>query len=191
MTTGSAATRTPEERLNVRIGRRVAVVGACAILLVAYVLHAALPAAAFTLPGPQAQHVRGFMPQGWAFFTKSPRSVSFLAYQYQPAGTWRDITAGPLARPEDVMGLDRMSRSQGTEMAMLGALVPTEAWLECEEEPTACLSRASTDLTLPNGSNHHSICGDVGLVLQDVLPWAWRGATTTMPSKVARVRVTC
>jgi len=191
MITGSAATRTPEENLDVRIGRRVALVGACALLLVAYVLNAALPATAISLPGQDARLVRTFMPEGWAFFTKSPRSVSPQVYQYQAAGTWRDITAGPIADVSDAMGLDRMSRSQGTEIAMIVRLVPEKAWTDCEQQPIACLSQATAAMTLPNLSNHHSICGEVGLVAQEVLPWAWRATPAVMPSKVVRVRVKC
>lgn len=191
MTTGSAATRTPEENLDVRIGRRVALVGACALVLVVYVLHAALPATVISLPGPQKRLVSTFVPEGWAFFTKSPRSVSPQVYQHLAAGTWRDITAGPIAKASDAMGLDRMARSQGTELAMIFRLVPENAWLDCQQQPTDCLSQVSAALTVPNVSNHHSICGEVGLVAQEVLPWAWRDTPAVMPSKVVRVRVTC
>ena len=191
MITGSAATRTPEENLDVRIGRRVALVGACAFLLVIYVLHAALPATVISLPGQDTRLVSTFMPEGWAFFTKSPRSVSPVVYRYEPAGTWRDVTAGPIAEVTDVMGLDRMSRSQGTELAMIVRLVPEDAWLDCQQLPTDCLSRTTAARTLPNLSNHHSVCGEIGIVAQEVLPWAWRETPVVMPSKIVRVKVTC
>jgi antimicrobial peptide system SdpA family protein len=173
------------------LGRRVVAVAGAAMLLVAYVLHAALPASPFDLPGPDAKSLRALAPQGWAFFTKSPRSESPRVYRRTPNGEWRDATAGPLASPGDLMGLDRMARSQGTELAILIAALPPRAWLECERTPTQCLSQAPLAGVVVNRSNHHSVCGEVGFVVQEVLPWAWRDAPTTMPSKVLRVRVTC
>lgn len=164
---------------------------AIAGLFVAYVLHAALPASPFTLPGPQARIVKALVPQGWAFFTKSPRSRSVEVFQHRTDGSWQDITSGPRARPGQLMGLDRLGRSQGTELAMLAAVVPEQSWRDCEREPTDCLAEASVAHTVRNRSSHQSVCGEVGLVLQDVLPWAWRDAQTTMPSKVLRVRVQC
>jgi len=185
MTAGSSAD------LDVRLGRRVATVAATALLFVAYVLLAALPAKPFSLPGPDTKAVRGFVPQGWAFFTKSPRSMWAQVYRHQPDGGWQDITMGPLAQPRYTMGLDRAPRAQGTEVAMLLSLLPKQAWRDCERPPTACLSEAPPVGTVTNRSNRHTVCGDIGVVQQEVLPWAWRDAPTTMPSKVVRVRVTC
>lgn len=191
MLAGSAAPDAATNEVDTRTGRRVAAVLTIACLFVAYVLHAALPASPFRLPGPDTRIVRAIAPQGWAFFTKSPRSLSAEVFQYQADGSWRDVTAGPQSRPSDLMGLDRTGRSQGTEVAMVVAAAPEQAWRDCDRAPTDCLSEATIALTVPNRSNHHSVCGDVGVVLQDVLPWAWRDAPTTMPSKVLRVRVEC
>ena len=191
MPAGSAVTRTATDGPDTRTGWRVAAVVACALVVVAYVLYAALPATPFAPPGPDPKTVRSLVPQGWAFFTKSPRSTSAVVYRYEPDGSWRGITAGPLAHPREVMGLDRMARSQGTEVAMLLSRVPQQAWRDCDRAPTGCLSEVTAIGTVPNRSNHHSVCGEVGVVMQEVLPWAWREAPTVMPSKVLRVRVTC
>lgn len=187
----AAASAAATDDADTRTGRRVAVVLAVAGLFVAYVLHAALPASPFTLPGPPAGTVRALVPQGWAFFTKSPRSRSAEVFRHRPDGGWRDITAGTRARPRSLMGLDRTGRAQGTEVAMLIAVVPERSWRDCERRPTDCLAEAPVAHTIVNRSTHHSVCGEVGIVLQDVLPWAWRDLPTTMPSKVLRVRVTC
>lgn len=173
------------------LGRRVAAVAAGAVLLVTYVLHAALPASPFGLPGPDGGSIRAFAPQGWAFFTKSPRSETPTVYRLSTDSRWNDITAGPLAQPGNLMGFNRRARAQGTELAMLIAAAPQEAWRECEDTPTNCLSGVAVAGVIANRSNQHSVCGEVGIVVQQVLPWAWRDAPTVMPSKVLRVRVTC
>jgi antimicrobial peptide system SdpA family protein len=181
-----------QDQDDARLGQRVTAVGVCALLFVIYVLHAALPATPFELPARESKStVRAVMPQGWAFFTKSPRSQDPVVYQHETTGLWRNITAGPLAKPTDLMGLDRMARAQGTELAILLAAVPVEAWRDCSRDPVDCLSEMRTVGAIHNESNHHTVCGEAGFVIQEKLPWAWRHAPTTMPSKVLRVRVTC
>lgn len=174
---------------DARTGWRVLMTALAALLFTAYVLHAALPAAPFAMPGSPGRLVTGFMPEGWAFFTKSPRSASTVAYQKE-AGGWRDITNGPDDRSGRMMGLDRMGRAQGTEIAMLIRLVPDDRWRACESKPVECLDDVPV-LNIPNNSNHRGICGEVGFATHEVLPWAWRDAPATMPSHVVRVRVTC
>ncbi|WP_412538042.1 SdpA family antimicrobial peptide system protein [Longispora sp. K20-0274] len=171
-------------------GRRVASVASGAVLLVAYVLHAALPASPLHLPGPDTTVIRLFTPQGWAFFTKSPRSTDTYVYRLD-GDSWHDIDAGPLAQPEYTMGLDRAARAQGAEIALLRSHLTADVWRDCDREPDACLAETAVAATLANGSTVRTVCGDVGLVERGPLPWAWRDLPTTVPSRVARVRVTC
>lgn len=176
---------------DARIGQRVVIVIVGALLLAIYVLHAALPGSPVGLPGPDRQEINRFLPQGWAFFTRSPREPELVVFGLQPDQRWRDITSGRTDRPSDLFGLDRMGRAQGTEIAMLIEAVPKDAWRDCEQEPADCLSSAPLTGTWTNQSSHHSLCGEVGVVLHQVVPWAWRNLSTTMPSKIMRVRVTC
>ena len=186
-TASPAEAAAPED---VRLGRHVAVFVMFAVALVFSVLHAVLPASPFQVFDPETKTVvRTLMPEGWAFFTKSPRSPNPLAYQYVD-GRWQNVTAGPLAVPDDLMGLDRGSRAQGTEMAILLAKLSKDDWRECEEMPSTCLSQMDGSKRISNPS-HQTICGDIGFVIQEVLPWAWRDAPTVMPSRTARARVAC
>ncbi len=89
------------------------------------------------------------------------------------------------------MGLNRLGRSQGTELAILVQQVPPAGWSDCRQAPAVCLSRLPGNRTIADTSTHRTVCGDVGLVVQQVLPWAWRDLRTVMPSRVARVRVAC
>jgi antimicrobial peptide system SdpA family protein len=174
-----------------RLGRRVALAALVCGLLVAAVLSAALPASAFDpFPTGVKRTVAAALPEGWSFFTKSPRDPSTVVYGREPDGRWRDITAGPSARPGRLMGLNRAGRAQGTEIAVLTDQMPAGAWQHCDRPPLDCLSGATVSATVTNTS-HRTVCGDVGFVVQEVLPWAWRDAPTVMPSNVARVRVAC
>jgi antimicrobial peptide system SdpA family protein len=181
----------PVDRGDSRLGRRIVAVAVLALVVVAYVVHAALPVTALTLPFDRSAQVRSLVPEGWAFFTKSPRTPDPTVYGRPPGGAWRRLTVPPQANPGSLMGLDRLARSQGTEVAILTNQVPPKAWIPCDRRPTDCLAGLSPAATVTNYSTHRTVCGDVGMTIQEVLPWAWHGLSTVMPSKVARVVVKC
>lgn len=175
---------------DIGLGWRAAVAGIAAIFFVAIVFQAALPASSIDESVPNARDtVRRFVPEGWAFFTKNPRDPFPRVYRLESQNRWRDATKESFARPSYFMGLDRSGRGQGPELAILMAGIPKDSWRSCERDPSVCLAGES-ETTLANTS-HRTICGEIGFVIQNVLPWAWRNLPTVMPSKVARARVTC
>jgi antimicrobial peptide system SdpA family protein len=190
-TPGSEPTSNVSTESDVRLGRRLAVSLITAGCLIAAVLYAALPDSPFEfVPANVRQVAIGVVPEGWAFFTRSPRLPTPVAYEHQPNGGWRSLAAAPLARPSDGMGLNREGRARSTELAVLIDQMPRTAWHECKQDPLVCLSTTQLTATVVNAGNR-TICGDIGIVVQDVLPWAFRNSSTIMPSKVTRIRVTC
>jgi antimicrobial peptide system SdpA family protein len=176
---------------DIRLGRRLGVALVGAGCLIVAVLYAALPGTPFDLlPANAKQVVVGVVPEGWAFFTRSPRLPTAVAYQHGGDGRWHSLAAAPLGRLGDVMGLDRQGRARDTELATLTDQVPGSAWQHCTGDPLACLSKAPVAATVINTS-HRRTCGDIGIVDQDVLPWAYRNSATVMPSRIVRVQVTC
>lgn len=182
----------PGDRVDLRLGRSIATLIALAAVAVVYVLHAALPATPFELPFGNPQAFRTVVPEGWGFFTMSPRTPDVVVYGVRADGGWDRLTVGAHEGAGSLMGLNRRNRSQGTEVAIVANQLRPEEWTACEREPLDCLAAMpARPGRVANVSNLHSICGEVGLVMQDVLPWAWRGLPTVMPSKVIRVVVSC
>lgn len=176
---------------DLRLGRRVATAIVVAMVVAAYALHAALPATPFRLPIVPQQYVKSILPEGWAFFTADPREPQLTSYGLEPDGTWRRLTLRSSMTPGSTFGLDRWKRSQGTEVAIITSQLAAPDWSACEDTPTDCLTRAPVARTVTNRSTHHTLCGEVGLVAQEVVPWAWQGLPTVMSSQVTRVVVTC
>ncbi|AXG80370.1 SdpA family antimicrobial peptide system protein [Streptomyces paludis] len=176
----------------------VVAVGAVAVL---YTAQAHVPKNVLTLPGQQqvAGGVHAVAPQGWAFFTKSPRDPELVPYRY--AGTsWKTVSMGPHSRPSNAFGLDRASRSQGIEMALLLNEAPELKWTECEDHPDVetCLesiTSASADgpARIRNRSPEPTLCGTVAIVQAEPVPWAWRDLmdATHTPGRAAVWEVTC
>jgi antimicrobial peptide system SdpA family protein len=173
-----------------QLGRAVLGLAAVAVTVAGLAVYPALPPNAIQIPQGVTQAARLLVPEGWAFFTASPRTVYPQAYELSRRGTWRD-QGGSLAVPSDLFGLDRSLRAEGTEIALLVQSVPARAWRDCGSVPARCLSAAPVAVRLVNTSTLDNLCGDVGFVRQQVLPWAWRDSGTVMPSLVLRAEVSC
>lgn len=174
------------------IGLQVCAAVVISIVAVVYVTQASLSATPFTMPfgSHVSVETKVLVPEGWAFFTLSPRTPEPAVYSRDASGDWRSVTAGPLAVLGSLMGLDRATRAQGTEIAIIIAQVPATAWVSCSKAPVQCMAGSGT-VTVVNLSSHKSVCGEIGIAIQQVKPWAWHDLDSVMPSRVAVVTVRC
>jgi antimicrobial peptide system SdpA family protein len=171
------------------LGRAALALAAAAVAVLVYAVHAAMPANPIQLPLENPTSVRLLLPQGWAFFTASPRTVYPQAYE-RSAGRWVH-QGGSLAVPSGLLGLNRSGRARSSEIALLVQDVPGTQWRPCSTDPLRCLAASPVSAHLVNTSALRNLCGAVGFVQQQVLPWAWRGTATIMPSLVLRTEVSC
>ena len=150
-------------------------------VLAIYDVKVHVPANIFEPPGAQSSVnvMNSFLPQGWAFFTKSPRDEGLRVYSVSD-GSLGDHVQPANAEPGNAFGFDRGSRSQGTEMGMLNAAVPDETWVSCEGPRQACLADALAAAqsevvpTIPNTALVTTICGRVVFSGETPGPWAYR-----------------
>ncbi len=163
-------------------------------LLVASVPYSAWVGANSYIP---RDDIRVLLPQGWGFFTRDPREARIIPFGLDTEGEWTELGLGPHSRARWLFGLDRRSRAQGLEIGTLFGAVPDDAWVDCDSgptsmEPRACLDAASP-LQVDNPSPIPSLCGQIGLVRREPVPWAWRGAADQieMPAQVLRLDVRC
>ncbi|MGQ4381456.1 SdpA family antimicrobial peptide system protein [Streptomyces sp. SAS_267] len=138
----------------------------------------ALPDAAASSPGIRSsrQTVSRIWPQGWGFFTKSPRTPANVAYKITEGDAPKNALIGPNASPSNLFGASRRARAQGPEIATLLHSLPERAWKKCEAYViTEC---EADDFTLAsrvvNSSPIPTLCGKVILTSEEPVPWAWR-----------------
>jgi antimicrobial peptide system SdpA family protein len=160
-----------------------------------YAVHSRFPTNTLELPleSSLSPVLVAVIPEGWAFFTRSPREDRVMPFVRDLSGRWVYSHAGPHSEPRNAFGLNRASRAQGVELGLLMAQIPATHWGECSEQPVACLEHASTAIPLRNESPSPTLCGAVGIARQEPLPWAWIDARdeVTMPTRTARLDVTC
>lgn len=176
---------------NVKLGFLTIVLGIFATVLAVYVTHSAIPNNPVKLPLEHPTAAREIMPEGWAFFTSSPETVYPQAMIRDARGGWH-FEEESIAVPSGLFGVDRSQRARGTELSLVLATAPPhQKWSSCSGAPAICLAKLPVMAHLVNHSHLRDICGSVGFVRQEVLPWAYRRTGTIMPSKVLRAWVAC
>jgi len=177
---------------SVRIVRRATItavvaftVGAGSVVFVNSVADSALV--------PSARHRTNLMtvvPEGWAFFTRSPREMQTFLYRRGASG--REAISQRHADPANYFGLARFARAKMVEVAALLEQVAPNEWssfaagIDPESLPT--VPRAVT-----NPAPGPLLCGNVLLIEREPVPWAWSRASQPirMPGRLVEMSVSC
>lgn len=133
-----------------------------------------------------------FMPQGWNFFTANPRVEQTVAYK-KTANGWGNMLKWPHASRENLFGLRRTGRAQGLELGLILQELPAQSFVDCRETIGGCLDKVATVTRLENLDPSATLCGFIGLVAQQPVPWAWTrsGQAIKMSARVAKAFVQC
>jgi antimicrobial peptide system SdpA family protein len=132
-----------------------------------------------------------FAPQGWVFFTRSPREANDRVYgRTSPCCELLTLPNGAAA---NLFGLKRDARSFGIEMAPLLTAIRRDAWLECRDSLADCVSRLKVPpATVANASATRMACGQIVIQRQQPIPWAWSGNRNIRPPyALASLNVSC
>lgn len=144
------------------------------------------------MPLQAREQLQMIAPQGWGFFTRSPREAYIQAYQ--GAETHDALIAMPPMRPENLFGLSRRGRGQPIEMAHLVNPLPPEAWKECGPSIQDCfVGGRGAPAVVRNHKKSPSLCGDIIFVQQAPVAWAYRDLIEggTVAEKSVRLKVDC
>lgn len=169
----------------------VAAVVVAWVVVAVYVVHAAIPGPVLSLPGPDRRVVRTYVPQGWAFFTRDAREDRTRVFTLSD-GTWH-LEGGPNGEPRYAFGLRRYARVQMGELNELVRLTDDDAWTECSGGWSDCLDESREVVRVTNPVAAPSLCGEVGAVTYEPVPWAWAASVgpEDMPARTVRWQVSC
>ncbi|MCM3269767.1 SdpA family antimicrobial peptide system protein [Paenibacillus elgii] len=161
------------------------------VYIFAAAIHSVMPVNAITqIPFANKLKIVTWFPQGWGFFSKNPREPQFKVVNISNEAV---AVAWPNNIPENFFGLKRFGRSQGIEAGYLVSKIPETHKKDCTENPYSCLKESEASVEIENQTSLPTLCGDIGFVFQEPVPWAWSGnrENIEMPSKVMRVTVKC
>lgn len=167
-----------------------------AVTAFTYSLLAAFPPGAIQPPGLKEYRpaILTIAPQGWAFFTKSPRDPRVEPFKIERDGAI-PISAWPAGQDRYLFGISREGRSQGLETGILSQGPAAEEWHEClSNQPVECAREDTAKaIATVNEARRPSICGDIVLVEMEHVSWAYRNMTkqTSKALKSAHLKVAC
>lgn len=170
------------------------------VISAAFVSLVALSALPTTVIQPALPHkleaslVTAF-PQGWAFFTKSPKEPELVPLQKVSGGKLEMATQLPTARIENVFGFSRYGRAQGVELAILANSVPGSHWQQCDGSSRECRNSLDETMRYPlvNETPGAILCGELMLLERAATPYNYQEFTSTefQSRRAALVEVTC
>lgn len=169
--------------------RALALCGAIVAITVTGVSAMALPLADHL--GPDAKRAvnmtREVLPEGWSFFTKSPRDAFVVAYN----GRGEEVGTAPNAQSRWVFGLNRASRLGGIDIDRVMQKLSGDAWHGCDVAMSvAACSKGLAARPVRITDRVHSLCGEITLARKKPTPWAFRGTAAPI-EEVAVVSVQC
>lgn len=130
-------------------------------------------------------------PQGWGFFTRNPRENLTKCYIFDES--YKNIIT-QCSSSKYVFGLDRACRAKHAELEVLLSQVQDSLWkkrLIQKDSLSLVFSNEKLLDTVVNVFHSPSIFGEVILVKEDRLPWAWsqKKFLINPPIKYAKVFV--
>jgi antimicrobial peptide system SdpA family protein len=165
---------------------------AAALVLAGFTVFSFMPYNTIKIPEPIQIKIWQLAPEGWGFFTKSPRDPEMLVYHIQKTQP-QLINIASTFSLEYAFGLNRDGRSQGIEIdQIISELQIPKLWLPCKHDLKNCVQKAPSH-RVSNTSHIKTICGDIAFVEQKPVPWAWKRLPrdVVMPMRVAHVEVLC
>jgi antimicrobial peptide system SdpA family protein len=156
-----------------------------------YAIHAGMRPNPIKLPLENVDVVRAILPEGWRFFTKNAEEDNIFVYA-RVRDEWVPAIEESPTSMHFLLGANRTGRYRGVEMGLITAALGKNAWTSCSGDPMRCLSELPLASIGPV-SDRPTLCRELGLVQQPPVPWAWARSQrpVVMPSKVARVVVSC
>lgn len=133
-------------------------------------------------------------PQGWAFFTRSPREPELTVFR-QAASGWSAVNMRN-ASWGTFLGLKKGGAVNGIELGAVAEQIRDWDEMKIAWQPLLPSYPEIADAsyaTVKNDTRIRSFCGEALLVLQEPVPWAWArsGAPVKIPSKFKKVRIEC
>ncbi|WP_185981589.1 SdpA family antimicrobial peptide system protein [Skermania sp. ID1734] len=165
------------------------------VLVALWVAEAQLPANVLSIPQQLAGGTRALVhlfPQGWAFFTRTPREEQFNAYAPDgPRLVALDRT--PHSEIRNIFGLNRRSRKQLAELTLILDRVTDKDWQSCTASDLDCFRSLQSTTSVDNPQPFPNYCGTVIVIGREMVPWAYRQMTqsTLTNKRVVRLDVHC
>lgn len=136
------------------------------------------------------KNINFIFPEGWAFFTLSPRTERTHVYSVNSDKfvlmNFKNTSA------QSFFGLSRYNRIRNIELAFLLSKIDSAGWGSCKSNIEQCIDfSSSVPITISNQTNIKCLIGKFVIVKNLPVPWAWSKSKEKlkMPVKYAYINV--
>lgn len=134
------------------------------------------------------------VPQGWSFFTRSPREAQTIIYEVK--NNTLVLVDHRHTSIKHLIGLNRRASVVMSEMQIVRSQLPDSIFITTDwnyQSGTIGKFPDKPAMEVPNKLYNPILCGEFVLVFQQPVPWAWSESLSTinMPAKAARITITC
>lgn len=151
------------------------------MLLLFYSIIVALPNNPLSLDLANKKIIRQVIPQGWGFYSKSPREETLNVYSISNES---DVVVWLNNRIKNVFGIYRYGRSQGIELGLIVYNLPKSTeWKECDGKGKSCIKDSDPTVSVGNTTPSPTICGDILIAREAPIPWAYSKYTDKSKSE--------
>ncbi len=170
----------------------LALVHSCLLTAIAIIAAvAAMPFNTLNLSDDVRNTVMSLIPEGWGFFTKSPRDPE-MQVAVLHNGRLIKLNIVSSFQAKYAFGFNRQSRAQGLEIdGLLSQLRSSSLWRDCQQNVAVCSQNLLVQKQLVNSVQFPTLCGNLVLFERRPIPWAYRDSKPIMPSRLTRVEVVC
>lgn len=141
--------------------------------------------------------LKSLLPERWGFFTKSPRDYEIFIYS-KNGDNWESIMLTPNSSYKNFFGINRRARAQGSESGILIYSLQKDSlnWIESKNithQEFLKTNQSAPFISIENAVKKKTICGDVWVILQKPVPWAWSShlKEVNMPMKAIHLNIIC
>lgn len=137
------------------------------------------------VPTKLKKHTTYFFPQGWSFFTRSPREDLVDIFEYDPKKNSYNLI-NLADRSKCYFGLDRINRIVAYEISMI-----LEEVTKVKKSKTIFEDNFYSDCEITVISNNikHLKPGKYLLIIKKIKPWAYINLKTNDESKYLSIRI--
>ncbi|BDD06267.1 SdpA family antimicrobial peptide system protein [Aureibacter tunicatorum] len=139
-----------------------------AFLLFASVVISSFPKSAISMPGNVKYYLNALVPQGWGFFTKSPRENYLTLYEVEND----QLIKIPLNNSDikNYFGLSRMGRSLFMEISIIKSQISESEWSKGFDKSISLENAYQVNNT---DFLHYLKKGKYVIVEENFIPWNW------------------
>jgi antimicrobial peptide system SdpA family protein len=137
-------------------------------------------------------NLKTVIPEGWAFFTRSPREPQLYVYQ-KKGDNWEKVSFTN-GSPKNLFGVSRVARASGLEIGSLLENARPSDWVSCDAHSRKCVDWDCLEaIPAVNAAYYPVYSGEIIVEERQILPWAWSRSCKPdlVPTRVVKLNALC